>query len=271
MEVNGEEERISRREDEEKEGFLNSPCSAFHKTVQAILKCLGLESSSSISPSSSSSSSEDHGTEIVQETGFMAMVTRLSTKLLNFSKASANLFLSQSRGIYLILWNSRKIQPYPEMLHQSPVCLKTSRNSLLSTGPHLSMRENSNMVLVPEYKKAKEQHKNPNMRRRSDLNLAKNVIKVFDHPSIQGKTMYSSVNGGTNEGGTWRSIDSAANTDDPQSTTRKKKKQIPLSLKEVYEKLTVEKKSWKNQTKAPPDSTEQNHRWDSHGQQQRKH
>ncbi|CAN6839961.1 unnamed protein product, partial [Brassica oleracea] len=77
MEVNGEEERISRREDEEKEGFLNSPCSAFHKTVQAILKCLGLESSSSISPSSSSSSSssEDHGTEIVQETGFMAMVT----------------------------------------------------------------------------------------------------------------------------------------------------------------------------------------------------
>lgn len=62
MEVNGEEERISRREDEEKEGFLNSPCSAFHKTVQAILKCLGLESSS-IPPSSSSS--EDPGTETV--------------------------------------------------------------------------------------------------------------------------------------------------------------------------------------------------------------
>ena len=101
------------------------------------------------------------------------------------------------------------------MIHQSPVCLKTSRNSLLSTGPHLSMRENSNMVLVPEYKKAKEQHKNRNMRRRSDLNLAKNVIKVFEHPSIQGKPMYSSVNGGTNEGGTWRSIDSAANTDGP--------------------------------------------------------
>ncbi|KAF3581085.1 hypothetical protein DY000_02032603 [Brassica cretica] len=63
------------------------------------------------------------------------------------------------------------------MIHQSPVGLKTSRNSLLSTGPHLSMRENSNMVLVPEYKKAKEQHKNRNMRRRSDLNLAKSVIK----------------------------------------------------------------------------------------------
>ncbi|KAL0668864.1 hypothetical protein Bca4012_031568 [Brassica carinata] len=90
------------------------------------------------------------------------------------------------------------------MIHQSPVCLKTSRNSLLSTGPHLSMRENSNMVLVPEYKKAKEQHKNRNMRRRSDLNLAKSVIKEFEHPSIQGKTMYSSVNGGSNEGGTWR-------------------------------------------------------------------
>ncbi|KAG2308052.1 hypothetical protein Bca52824_027800 [Brassica carinata] len=81
MEVNREEERRSRREDEEKEGFFNSPCSAFHKTAQAILKCLGLESSS-ISPSSSSSSSsssseEDHGTEFVQETGFMSMVTRL--------------------------------------------------------------------------------------------------------------------------------------------------------------------------------------------------
>ncbi|XP_018482090.1 elicitor peptide 6 [Raphanus sativus] len=79
MEVNGEKERRSRREDEEKEAFLNSPCSAFHKTVQAILKCLGLESSS-ISPSSSSSSpssEEDYGTEFVQETGFVAMVTRL--------------------------------------------------------------------------------------------------------------------------------------------------------------------------------------------------
>lgn len=67
MEVNGEKERRSRREDEEKEAFLNSPCSAFHKTVQAILKCLGLESSS-ISPSSSSSSpssEEDYGTEFV--------------------------------------------------------------------------------------------------------------------------------------------------------------------------------------------------------------
>ncbi|KFK32847.1 hypothetical protein AALP_AA6G294800 [Arabis alpina] len=80
-----EEERTSRREDEDKEVYyslLNSPCSAFHKTVQAILKCLGLESSS-ISPSSSSSSSsppsssEDPGTEIVEEEGFMSMVTRL--------------------------------------------------------------------------------------------------------------------------------------------------------------------------------------------------
>lgn len=57
-----------KREDEEKEVYyslLNSPCTAFHKTIQAILKCLGLETSS-ISPSSSSSSSkEDHGTEIV--------------------------------------------------------------------------------------------------------------------------------------------------------------------------------------------------------------
>uniref|UniRef100_A0A1J3CT63 Elicitor peptide 6 n=1 Tax=Noccaea caerulescens TaxID=107243 RepID=A0A1J3CT63_NOCCA len=88
MEVNGEEERRSRREDEDKEVYyslLNSPCSAFHKTVQAILKCLGLESSL-VSPSSSSSSSssspppsssEDPGNEIVQEKGFMAMVTRL--------------------------------------------------------------------------------------------------------------------------------------------------------------------------------------------------
>lgn len=65
MEVNGEEKRSYRREDEEKEVYyplLNSPCSAFHKTVQAILKCLGLESSS-IPPSSSSS--EDPGTETV--------------------------------------------------------------------------------------------------------------------------------------------------------------------------------------------------------------
>ncbi|KAF8047775.1 hypothetical protein N665_2835s0004 [Sinapis alba] len=79
MEVNGEEKRSSRREDEEKEVYyplLNSPCSAFHKTVQAILKCLGLESSS-ISPSSSS---EDPGTETVQETGFMAMVARLTRR-----------------------------------------------------------------------------------------------------------------------------------------------------------------------------------------------
>ncbi|KAL0741448.1 hypothetical protein Bca4012_082961 [Brassica carinata] len=74
MEVNREEERRSRREDEEKEGFFNSPCSAFHKTAQAILKCLGLESSS-ISPSSSSSSSSSSSE--VQETGFMSMVTRL--------------------------------------------------------------------------------------------------------------------------------------------------------------------------------------------------
>ncbi|KAG2298554.1 hypothetical protein Bca4012_009795 [Brassica carinata] len=81
MEVNGEEKKSSRREDEEKEvnyhPLLNSPCTAFHKTVQAILKCLGLESSS-ISPSSSSS--EDPGTEIVQETGFMAMVARLTRR-----------------------------------------------------------------------------------------------------------------------------------------------------------------------------------------------
>ncbi|CAA7042002.1 unnamed protein product [Microthlaspi erraticum] len=85
MEVNvEEEERRSRREDEDKEVYhslLNSPCSAFHKTVQAILKCLGLESTL-VSPSSSSSSppstsSEDPGNEIVQETGFVAMVTRL--------------------------------------------------------------------------------------------------------------------------------------------------------------------------------------------------
>ncbi|XP_013607898.1 PREDICTED: uncharacterized protein LOC106314595 [Brassica oleracea var. oleracea] len=71
------------------------------------------------------------------------------------------------------------------------------------------------MVLISEYKKAKEQHKKRNMRRRSYLNLAMNVIKEFEHPSIQGKTMYSSVLGGSNEGGKWRSIDSAANTDGP--------------------------------------------------------
>ena len=71
------------------------------------------------------------------------------------------------------------------------------------------------MVLFPEYKKAKEQHKNHNMPRRSDLNQARNVIKEFEHPSIQGRTMYSSVIGGSNEEGTWRSTDSAANTDGP--------------------------------------------------------
>ena len=71
------------------------------------------------------------------------------------------------------------------------------------------------MVLVPEYKKTKEQHKKRNMQRRSYLNLARNVNKEFEHPSIQGKTMYSSVIGGSNEGGKWRSIDSAANTDGP--------------------------------------------------------
>ena len=53
------------------------------------------------------------------------------------------------------------------------------------------------------------------MRRRSDLNLVRNEVKEFEHPSIQGKTMYSSVIGGSNEGGTWRSTDSAANTDGP--------------------------------------------------------
>ncbi|KAG7567229.1 Elicitor peptide [Arabidopsis thaliana x Arabidopsis arenosa] len=86
MEVKGEEERRSRREDEEKEDYyslLNSPCSACHKVVQAILKCLGLESSSIPPPSSSSSSSsspslveeeEDPGTETVEETGFMARI-----------------------------------------------------------------------------------------------------------------------------------------------------------------------------------------------------
>ncbi|WZZ80159.1 hypothetical protein YC2023_100731 [Brassica napus] len=86
---------------------------------------------------------------------------------------------------YLILWNSRKLQAYQEKLLQSPVYLKISRNNLLSTGPYLSMRENNNMVLFPEYKKAKEQHKNHNMPRRSDLNQARNVIKEFEHPSIQ--------------------------------------------------------------------------------------
>ncbi|XP_010429118.1 PREDICTED: elicitor peptide 6-like [Camelina sativa] len=86
MEVNGEEERRSRREDEEKEDYyslLNSPCSICHKVVQAILKCLGLDSSP-IPPHSSSSSSsspslveeEDTGTdELVEETGFMARIT----------------------------------------------------------------------------------------------------------------------------------------------------------------------------------------------------
>ena len=53
------------------------------------------------------------------------------------------------------------------------------------------------------------------MPRRSDLNQARNVIKEFEHPSIQGRTMYSSVIGGSNEEGTWRSTDSAANTDGP--------------------------------------------------------
>ncbi|CAH8360679.1 unnamed protein product [Eruca vesicaria subsp. sativa] len=80
MELNGEIERSSRKEDEGKEVYyplINSPCSAFHRTVEAILKCLGLESSS-ISPSSSSS--EDPGTETVQETGFMAMVARLTRR-----------------------------------------------------------------------------------------------------------------------------------------------------------------------------------------------
>ncbi|KAF2580324.1 hypothetical protein F2Q68_00004015 [Brassica cretica] len=77
------------------------------------------------------------------------------------------------------------------------------------------MRENSDTVLFPEYKKAKKQHKKRNMPRRSDLNQAKNVIKEFEHPSIQGQTMYSSVIGGSNEEGTWRSTDSAANTDGP--------------------------------------------------------
>ncbi|WZZ65969.1 hypothetical protein YC2023_077339 [Brassica napus] len=116
---------------------------------------------------------------------------------------------------YHILWNSRKLQPYQEKLLQSPVYLKISRNNLLSTGPYLSMRENSNMVLFPEYKMAKEQHRNHNIPRRSDLNQARNVIKEFEHPSIQGRTMYSSVIGGSNEEGTWRSTDSAANTDGP--------------------------------------------------------
>ncbi|KAF2555891.1 hypothetical protein F2Q68_00015987 [Brassica cretica] len=75
---------------------------------------------------------------------------------------------------YPILWNSRKLQPYQEKLHQSPVYLKISRSNLLSTGPYLFMRKNSNMVLFPEYKKAKEQHKKRNMPRRSDLNQARN-------------------------------------------------------------------------------------------------
>ncbi|EOA28183.1 hypothetical protein CARUB_v10024374mg [Capsella rubella] len=89
MEANGEEESKSRREDEEKEDYyslLNSPCSTCHNVVQAILKCLGLDESSSIPPSSSSSSSsspslvqeEDVGTdELVEETGFMARITRV--------------------------------------------------------------------------------------------------------------------------------------------------------------------------------------------------
>ncbi|KAG5388566.1 hypothetical protein IGI04_030107 [Brassica rapa subsp. trilocularis] len=75
------------------------------------------------------------------------------------------------------------------------------------------MKENSNMVLISEYKKAKEQHKRQNMPRRSDLNLARNVIKEFEHPAIQGKTMYSSLSDGSNERGKWRRIDSTANTD----------------------------------------------------------
>ena len=67
------------------------------------------------------------------------------------------------------------------------------------------------MWLVPKYKKDKEQHKKRNMQKRSDLNLARSVIKEFEHLSIQRKTMYSSVIGSSNEGGTCRNIDSAAN------------------------------------------------------------
>ncbi|KAF2617616.1 hypothetical protein F2Q68_00042414 [Brassica cretica] len=126
---------------------------------------------------------------------------------------------------YHIFWNSRKLQPHQEKLLQSPVYLKISRNNLLSTGPYLSMRENSNMMLFPEYKKAKEQHKNHNMPRRSDLNQARNVIKEFEHPSIQGRTMYSSVVGGSNEEGTWRIF--------PLIQENTKKRHTPVLLEQI--------------------------------------
>ncbi|KAF3599881.1 hypothetical protein F2Q69_00038145 [Brassica cretica] len=69
----------------------------------------------------------------------------------------------------------------------SPVYLKISRNVLLSTSPYLSTRESSNMVLVPQYKNPKEQHKKRNMRRRSDLNLARNEERgklLIVHPTL---------------------------------------------------------------------------------------
>ncbi|CDY39485.1 BnaC03g60950D [Brassica napus] len=154
---------------------------------------------------------------------FLSFLLRLSSKSVGYILLSTGPKVIQKGRTspelkieeYPILWNSRKLQPYQEKLLQSPVYLKISRNNLLSTGSYLSMRENSNMVLFPEYKKAKEQHKNHNMPRRNDLNQARNVIKEFEHPSIQGRTMYSSVIGGSNEEGTWRSTDSAANTDGP--------------------------------------------------------
>ena len=71
------------------------------------------------------------------------------------------------------------------------------------------------MMLVPEYKKTKEQQKKRNMPRKSDLNITRNVIKEFEHPVIQGKTMYSSFSDDSNERRTLRSIDNAANIDGP--------------------------------------------------------
>ncbi|CAN8314708.1 unnamed protein product [Cochlearia groenlandica] len=82
MEVNGEKK--TREENEEKEVYynnslLNSPCSAFNKVVQAMFKCLCLDSSSYSSPSSLSKDEEQdpETNQIAEETGFMAMVTRL--------------------------------------------------------------------------------------------------------------------------------------------------------------------------------------------------
>ncbi|WZZ28981.1 hypothetical protein YC2023_012382 [Brassica napus] len=120
--------------------------------------------------------------EMYGMTVFMTVLERSIPKVFQERRTSPALKIEK----YILFSGTQESFCHIRKASSSPVYLKISRNVLLSTGPYLSMRENSNMVLVPQYKNAKEQHKKCNMRRISDLNLARNEEKIGKGKTIPG-------------------------------------------------------------------------------------